>query len=79
MRHVRAYEDYNTSFPLPYEADAGEGLAPFFLPEDEFDDRPYPSSNPFHYNDNLIQSNRLDRIARQLVGLDSRRTSRNGS
>lgn len=62
-----AREDMNTNIPLPFEPDAGEGLAPVFLSNDEFADRPFPTTNPFHYNENLIESRRRDRLAGRLV------------
>lgn len=67
-----AVEDTNTNIPLPYEPDAGEGLAPWLIPEDEFEEKPFPTTNPFHYNENLIDSSRkerIERLARKLIGI----------
>jgi hypothetical protein len=66
-----AREDFNTNMPLVYEPDAGPDNAPFLLPDDNSRDRPFPDLDPFHYNDNLIESSRdarVERLARRLVG-----------
>jgi hypothetical protein len=67
-----AREDFITNIPLIYEPYAGEDNAPFSLPEDNEEERPFPTMNPFHYNDNLIESSedteRTARLARRLVG-----------
>jgi hypothetical protein len=71
-RRIIALEDYNKNvLPDPnYEALFGDDLAPRFVPEDEFEGQNRPSpflEDPFHANNVLLASRRLDRIAQQMV------------
>jgi hypothetical protein len=68
----KAREDFITNLPLAYEPDAGQDNAPFFLLDDNDEDRPFPNLDPWHENNNMVDANResrIERLARILVNL----------